>query len=243
MKKLIALLMALCLLLSAGAALADVTYPIKTDKPVKLKVWMEMNAGASQVFTNYMENPVYQRFSEVTGIELEMMHPTYGAAGEGFGMMLAGSELPDIIVDLEKFYNGGAVAAYDDELIYDLTPYLEENAPDYYKLINVNDDVRRQFYNEDGKVLGFYYYEDEYDSLADCLVVRPDWCEEFGIDPAQITTFDKLEEYLQKVKDTKPGVTPFLTSKDKTFTTLGAGYNVYQGFYQEDGTVKYYADS
>ena len=30
MKKLIALLMALCLLLSAGAALADVTYPIKT---------------------------------------------------------------------------------------------------------------------------------------------------------------------------------------------------------------------
>ena len=31
---------------------------------------MEMNAGASQVFTNYMENPVYQRFSEVTGIEL-----------------------------------------------------------------------------------------------------------------------------------------------------------------------------
>ena len=128
MKKLIALLMALCLLLSAGAALADVTYPIKTDKPVKLKVWMEMNAGASQVFTNYMENPVYQRFSEVTGIELEMMHPTYGAAGEGFGMMLAGSELPDIIVDLEKFYNGGAVAAYDDELIYDLTPYLEENA-------------------------------------------------------------------------------------------------------------------
>ncbi len=70
MKKLIALLMALCLLLSAGAALADVTYPIKTDKPVKLKVWMEMNAGASQVFTNYMENPVYQRFSEVTGIEL-----------------------------------------------------------------------------------------------------------------------------------------------------------------------------
>lgn len=36
MKKLIALLMALCLLLSAGAALADVTYPIKTDKPVKL---------------------------------------------------------------------------------------------------------------------------------------------------------------------------------------------------------------
>ena len=129
MKKLIALLMALCLLLSAGAALADVTYPIKTDKPVKLKVWMEMNAGASQVFTNYMENPVYQRFSEVTGIEIEMMHPTYGAAGEGFGMMLAGSELPDIIVDLEKFYNGGAVAAYDDELIYDLTPYLEEERP------------------------------------------------------------------------------------------------------------------
>ena len=95
MKKLIALLMALCLVLSAGAALADVTYPIKTDKPVKLKVWMEMNAGASQVFTNYMENPVYQRFSEVTGIELEMMHPTYGAAGEGF-MRLNLATTPDL---------------------------------------------------------------------------------------------------------------------------------------------------
>ena len=44
MKKLIALLMALCLLLSAGAALADVTYPIKTDKPVKLKVWRKVSS-------------------------------------------------------------------------------------------------------------------------------------------------------------------------------------------------------
>ena len=115
MKKLIALLMALCLLLSAGAALADVTYPIKTDKPVKLKVWMEMKEGASQVFTKYMENPVYQRFSEVTGIELEMMHPTYGAAGEGFSRAAAraGAELAVLDVpaarDLSKALSMSAV--------------------------------------------------------------------------------------------------------------------------------------
>ena len=44
--------------------------------------------GNSQMFTNYADNPVWQELMKVTGVKLEFVHPTYGAAKEGFGLMI-----------------------------------------------------------------------------------------------------------------------------------------------------------
>ena len=240
MKKIVVLLLCLCLLMTG--ALAEITYPIE-DGPT-LKVWIELNAGASQMFTNYGDNPLYQQLQEVTGVKLEFVHPTYGANAEGFSTMIANmEEWPDIIINFSNYYNGGTVAALDDGVIYDLTPYLEEYAPDYYALINRDAKTHIEFYNEEEQCLAFYTFAlvDSFD--ANSLVVRADWCEEWGIDPASLVTYDDLEVYFQKVLEEKPGVVPFmpaLSNADFRLITLW-GYNLKNDFYAEDGEIKYYA--
>ena len=93
---------AVCLCLLMTGALAEITYPIE-DGPT-LRVWIELNAGASQMFTNYGDNPLYQQLQEVTGVKLEFVHPTYGANAEGFSTMIANmEEWPDIIINFSNF--------------------------------------------------------------------------------------------------------------------------------------------
>ena len=93
MKKLIVLL--LCLSMMLTGALAEISYPIENGPT--LTVWMDMDAGNSQVYTDYADNPVWQEFMKVTGVQIKFMHPTYGAAKEGFGTMMANEDQwPDI---------------------------------------------------------------------------------------------------------------------------------------------------
>lgn len=58
-----------------------------------------MDAGNSQYLTNYGDSPVWQRFEEVTGVQIEFVHPTYGGEKDGFATMMAGGDLPDVIID------------------------------------------------------------------------------------------------------------------------------------------------
>ncbi|MBO4377567.1 MAG: extracellular solute-binding protein [Clostridia bacterium] len=244
MKKLIALVLCLCCMLMNLSALAEVSYPIENGPT--LTVWIAMDAGNSQAYTNYADSPVWQKFMEVTGVKLEFMHPTYGAAGEGFSTMIANvDDWPDLIIDFDAYYNGGANAAYEDDVIYDLTPYLEEYAPDYYALINRDEKTRIQFYNENDQCLAFYNFAYEDDPQAYCLVVRPDWCEEWGIDVASMTTYDAIEEYFAKVLAEKPGVIPFqpdLANKKSLLPIMLWGYDLLPGFMAVDGEIKYYAN-
>lgn len=48
--------------------------------------------------------------------------------------MVASGDLTDII-QAADYYVGGLGAAYDDEVIIDLTDIIEENAPIYYDLL------------------------------------------------------------------------------------------------------------
>ncbi len=240
MKKIAALLLCLCLLMTG--ALAEISYPIENGPT--LKVWMDMDAGNSQVYTTYEDNPVWQRFMEVTGVKLEFMHPTYGAAAEGFGTMMANEdEWPDLIVDFDTYYNGGTVAGLDDGVIYDLTPYIEEYAPEYYALINSSPEVRTQFYNEDDQVLAFYTYQLEANPWARSPILRTDLLEKFGLDYHDLDTYDEIETYFQKVVDETEGIIPFMPcyNSDEALRVGMLGYDITDDFMVIDGKIVYYA--
>ena len=241
MKRLIAMLMVLCMFVLP--AMADTVYPL-TDAP-KLKVWIPMDAGNSQMYTNYVENPVWQEFMRVTGVEIEFEHPTYGANAEGFAKVLSGNQLPDIMIDFASSYNGGVETAFEDGAIHDLTPYLEEYAPAYYALINQSADVRKQFYTEDGKCLAFYLYSYEPNPAAMSVFVRADWCREFGMNPADLDTYEEIGAYFQAILDNKPGVIPFmptLMNSDAIRAQLW-GHDLTNTFFAEEGKTTPYAVS
>ena len=244
MKKFFALFLLMCMLLSTVGAVAESIYPLKPEEGFQLKMWIEFNAGTSQVYTDLDDSPMYQDYQKVTGIDIDFYHPTYGATAESFAKVLSGGleDMPHVMVDFQKNYKGGLVAAYDDGMIYDLTPYLEEYAPNYYKLINSSEEAKRQFYNEDGQVLAFSVFNTDISTVADCFIYQKNLLDEFGMDPTTWKTFDDMEVFLDAVVAKYPDMIPFACSLDRVRDFIGMGYNIADDFYVVDGAVRYYAN-
>lgn len=230
MKKLVVMFLCLMLLVSVAfaetedgkfpgfytpPAINDGQYPIEGEN-LKLTYWMPLNAGAANFISSYDENPSYQLIQEETGVDIEFIHPACGTEKESFQLLLGG-DLPDMIL-LPKgdYYTGDLQAMYDDGIIIDLTPYLDEYAPQYKQVSSETDLAVAQCYS-DGKVLGFYKitYADKMPYVR--VNANKDWLDEMGV--SEPKTIAEYEAYFDWILANKPGVTPLFIG---TFTNTGA---------------------
>ena len=88
-------------------------YPVVTDGSITLEYWMPLDATAAQVVSSYAENTAYQKAQEVTGINIEFIHPTVGEAQSQFNLLIVSGDLPDMI-QYAAFYSGGVYQGYED---------------------------------------------------------------------------------------------------------------------------------
>lgn len=246
MKRFLVLL--LCLLMLAGSAVAEIPgtynpppvnegqYPVEGD--VKLTYWSEIRGVTVPYISSYDENYAYQNGQDVTGVDLEFIHPASGTEQESFSLMLASGDLPDmIIMNAESWYNGGLQQMYEDGIIVDITPYLEDYAPQYLEVLNADERTMIQIAKgEDQKVLGFYRLS--YGGPLPWIrcILRADWLEEFGM--KEPTTIEEYEAYFEAILANKPGVTPLHVSYWNMF--MGA-FDMLKEWYDEGGQVNYYA--
>lgn len=257
MKKTLALVLALALLLACSSAfavekleglytgdhIAEGQYPIEGN--VTLSYWMPINKSAVAFISNYDENPAYATMQEITGVDVTFIHPAVGEAKQDFQLLTVSGRLPDIIqIDSDTWYEGGLQAMYDDGLILDITPYLEEYAPQYLKVINDNELVSRQVYHgDDNQVFGFYKINYG-DVLPWCRIdIRKDWLDEAGM--TEPKTIAEYEAWFDWVLANKPGVTPFymdVTNADQLNNLIGAFGMLPTWYLAEDGNVHYFAN-
>ena len=139
MRKLLALVMALALLLAAVPAFAlDLVsgadmYPIKTDKTITW--YAQESLIPHEKFVDYKESPFHMGLSEMTGIKIDWQFPPAGTTPlVATNTVLADpANLPNIMWG--PFMNDAALYL-EDGMIWDLTPYLEEYAPAYYAFLS-----------------------------------------------------------------------------------------------------------
>ena len=258
MKKLLALVIALLMLCSASALAAEELpgyykppvmlegqYPI-AEEGVQLKYWMPINSGAANFIASYDENPTYQQAQEKTGVDLVFIHPAAGTAKEAFELMLSGGELPDMIqMEKSTWYNGGLEAMYQDGIIIDLTPYLDELAPQYKEVITHTDLAWRQC-SSDGKVLGFWKITFADKMPYNRFNTNKDWLDEAGM--AEPKTIAEYEAYFDWILANKPGVAPIYfdingAAEQVMNLTMGAFDQLFTWYIQKDteDTVNYWA--
>jgi len=186
----------------------EVTYPIVSDGSITFKYWMPLSSSAVKFIDSYASNTAYQQVQKDTGIKINFIHPAVGSAKEQFNLLIASGDLPDMI-QKGSYYTGGVYQGFANGAYQDLTPYLKDNAPDYLKVINTNEAVRRQAYTEN-KVIAFHLVSLEPNPPFYRPVLRGDWLKEFGMKTP--TTLDEYEAYFKAILEKKPGVTPFTTS-------------------------------
>ena len=256
MKKLVALLLAALMLFSVTSALAaemipgyyvppamnEGQYPI-AEEGVTLTYWLQLDGTSTKYMTDFQGNPAYRKVQEDTGITLEFIHPAAGSAKESFNLMLNSGKLPDMFqVSNENWYTGGTQAMYDDGIIIDITPYLDEYAPQYKEVSEYNDLGYAQMH-KDGKVLAFYKvtYGDKTPYIF--FDTHKDWMEEY---PAgEPVTLDEYEAYFDWILENKEGVIPVwfsMSAEMQMDLTMGA-YDFLYNWYLVDGsrTVNYWA--
>ena len=259
MKKILALALAVAMLLSCGAAFAEEErmtdrfmpphvnegqYPVPGNKT--LSWWMEINKSAVAFISSYAENTAYQEIEKQTGINIEFIHPTVGMAKEQFNLLFMDTgSLPDIIMlSNDTWYEGGLNQMYEDGLIIDVAPYLEQYAPQYKSLVDGNRAASKKIYQGDNadRIYGFYRMDLGKAIPFNRCICRADWLEEFGMSVP--TTIAEYEAYFDAVLANKPGVTPFymsLSDSSQQVLLMGA-FDMYCNWYQIDGQAHYYAN-
>ena len=154
----------------------------------KYTYWVQLSSSVGQTQKSYSDLLMYQEMQKRTGVEIEFMHPISGSSGsEPFQVLLASTELPDMIEYNWASYPGGADMAVENQVIIALNDYMEECAPNYYSYMEGEKSKEFPLYklqtiSEKGNYYGFKNLNiGTYRGFAG-LIVRKDLLEKWGLD-------------------------------------------------------------
>ncbi len=157
---LLALTMAIGLLAGCGTTTPDAPAEegLPKDNPeenITISVWQY--SQDYKYYTSYNDNPVVQYMNEKFNIKLEYEMPPLGSESENFNLMLSTGEYTDLI---NTTYSTDSLSTlYEDGVIVDIAPYIEQYMPNYYKLIQENEGLRKMVYDDEGRAYGMYLVE------------------------------------------------------------------------------------
>ncbi len=207
----------------------DIPMPL-TEEPVTFTYFMRFNPQVQDWCQDMSDNLFYSTLEEKSGvhIEFELFHPMNFS--EQFNLQMASQDYADIYCEAASGYNGGYDKGVEDDVFLDLTPYIEEYAPNYNAIINMNDQNRRDAVTDEGRVVFFAAAYDDGQPCAKGPMIRADWAREFGMDPAEINTYDEYEQYIEQAYNTYGATVQLPMSGDPGFGYLTAGFGTLASF-------------
>lgn len=227
-----------------GAASAgSVSLPLTEEKET-LTFWTRNDVALMNVCGGDLNStPFFKELEERTNVHIEWSVPASGSEQEQFNLLFTSGELPDIMYNIG--YIDGLDAAVDDGYILDLTPYLEEYAPNYLAAVkNASPDVQKVVKTDSGRYACIQtIYQTEQPPWFG-LMIRQDWLDELGLDIP--VTVDEWEETLVAFKEKKGASAPLsLSSNSNSILYMGTGLGLYgadmsDGWYQIDNEAKYF---
>ena len=233
-RKLMAGLLTLALVFSAGISLAEVSYPINTNGEAVTMTVLCANAIYNYV-KDYNETPFFQELEKATGIHIEFIHPATSGMEEQTRLLFLGGDLPDIIM-CGNYYDGGVFQGVADGYFVDLAKYMPEHAPDYWSLITSDDTIWREVSNGDGTVGAFYTIKQPGDTQHRRMLLIQETLDKIGCEIP--TTLADVEDMFAKML--AAGITPYIPDKSGLEAQFLGLYDLVKGFYMGlDGNVAY----
>ena len=194
MKKVLSFLCALAMLASL------VSFAV-AEEPVEITYFrQELNRN---VAAYYSETAWFQELENRLNIKLTILGPAssddYNTA---VNAMLVSGEYPDLLYFDWTQYSGGAMAGVEDGVIVPISeiPEYKEKVPNWFKVIEENDEVRRAVTQDDGSIVTFCHWEPNIARSAYWgYAIRKDWLDRLGL--AVPTTVDEAYEVLKAFKE------------------------------------------
>ncbi|MDL2318331.1 hypothetical protein LJC74_04490 [Eubacteriales bacterium OttesenSCG-928-A19] len=247
MKKILSLVVVALMLAACLPAVAeDFTYPM--DGTVDLTWFASEGFGTvNDAYASPNDSPFHKGLSEMTGVNIDWSVPTAGTdSAQALNQVLASATLPDII-----FGNLMTDAArhIDEGTIIDLTPYIQEWAPNYYAFLQSNPAYDKAMKTDDGQYYGFGFFREGggWNDSYEGPVVRQDWLDECGLEaPVTISDWDNVLKVFNEQYGAKLSFTWEQRFRDSgiagAFGAHGAAgqqNSNYRYFIDEDGKVQF----
>lgn len=227
----------LSLLLALVMALSCVSGIAVAEEPVKL-TWMYPLGDGFQVIDSMAENPTIQMANAACNVEVEFIHPPVGQEKEQYNLMLAGDELPDIITHgwgMPSNYPGGADAAIDDGFFLDLKDLIAENAPNFQKILDTNEVVRKAVTTDSGYVWSMCMVDLTAQPQWDGPTIRTDIWNKYNL-PTPVTIEDWYNS-LTIIKEGESASNPDFIAP-LWLVSLTNSFNEFMGSFNADNTFQ-----
>lgn len=200
MKKMIASIAALCIvlwiipclaleLLSAGEQ-----YPM--DASDQAIIWYcQDSLKPHESYADWHDSPFHNQLSAQLGVQIKWLFPPSAAENSSYlhTLLADPAGLPHI---MDVYWSQRAVEYLDEEMIWDLTPYLQEYAPAYHAWLKAHPAYDRAAKTDDGRYYAFRFFQEDGGlfSADEGLVIRTDWLDECGLTLPRTTS--ELENVL-----------------------------------------------
>lgn len=215
-----------------------------------ITIWHAMVTANTQATSDLGEYQVIKDLEEKFNCRLEFIHPPVGQERDNFTIMMADTQLPDMIFcsGIDQYYPGGVNAAYEDGILYDYTSLInEENTPNFWKLIHDDDFMKKAVTDDQGRIIRLgakICGSEEADLNYTGPLVRKDYLEAAEMKIPK--TIDDWTALLKAMKDEGveyPLAIPSSNDAGNLFSTnvFSSAYGIAAGDYylKEDGTVTY----
>ena len=198
MKKLFALLLTLCLLMTS-AALAEVTvskageFPITNEK-ISLTVWME---GGSD--TDWTNNGWLKEVEELTNIHVDIISSSSADALTKRNLLLASGDYPDVfLTDWGCTFTQADVMQFGvkEEILVPITDWIDEYGQELSSIFEYNPLFKTTSTAPNGEIYGVARFSECYHCSAyPKMYIRTDWLEKLGLEMP--TTTEEFREVLK----------------------------------------------
>ena len=219
------------------------------DEPVTFTYWVPFGGTAKEIIPDLSQNEVYLELAKLTNVKIEFIHPPEGQETEHFNLMISSGDLPDIIEQGER-YKGGIDKAIADGIFIRLNELVDKYAPNFKKVIESNEELKKQVYSDEGNLLGFGMITSDVPgtSLEPTEenpwcgpFIRKDWLDELGMEIP--TTIDEWYTALKAFKEQKNAEVPMIWNNaigmEPSTGAFVSAFDIGPNFYIKDGEIKY----
>ncbi len=208
-------------------------------------------AGLKYIDGGTLDNQqVWKWLQENTGVTFDLTVVDKANESDKFNLMIASGDYTDMFSIAN--YAAGAEAAYEEEVIIELTDYIEEYMPNYWTIINSDQKIYDEVQDANMNLV-IYPIKDEVANPGGLgTFIRMDWLEELDLEVPQ--TYEELTDVLRAFKTEKGATEPmslfstvslqngllmggFGASAELSANAMGTNYA--NSFYQVDGEVVY----
>ena len=128
-----------------------ISYPLEGDNTITM--WYYTPPYVQFVDSNMKFNAI-DDMEAATGVKLDIKEVGSSTAGEQFNLMVASGDMTDLI-PAREYYTGGITKAYEEDIIIDISEYIEENMPNYVDVLACLDEQTQKDTLNDGMMLAF----------------------------------------------------------------------------------------